>query len=251
MENTEQPFFFVIEGTIDALSISPGAINLVSDIQRGSSFTGVMASSIGEAGLSSALASLTLYDGENVEHIALLIDGRLVVGTFEWLRDLNVGDNVKLVVSETHEGPLFTHAILREHDQLLWTPYSVSRTRWGWTVHAIKLGLFGLVGTWLIIGSCYLFGHRPNATSMAYLFASSVAMIAFVMFMSTRGVMHLGDQAEDIFRLLNVPRFDRFIIRPFSLLRGDLQSDPHIFRKRHIFRFADALIAHKKKFNLQ
>lgn len=250
MSNFEQPFLFVIEGTIHALSISPGVINLISEIQRGSFFTSVIASSTGEAGLSATLASLTLYDGENVEHIALLINGLLVIGTFEWLRDLNVGDKVKLVVSETQDGPLFAHAILREHDQLLWTPYSVSRTRWGWTVHATKLGLVGFAGTWLMLGSFYLFGSRPDASSMAYLFVSSLVMITFVMFMSTRGVMHLGDQAEDIFRLLDVPKFDRFRIRPFSLLHGDLKKDPHIFRKRHIFRFSDALTAHKKKFNL-
>lgn len=250
MYNQEQPHVFTVEGTIQALRISPGIVNLIADIQKGAFFTGIIASAGGEAGVSANLASLATYDGEDVEHMALLINGRLVIGTFEWLRDLNIGDNVKLVVSEIPEGSLFAHAILREHDQLLWTPYSVDHTRRGWILHAVKLGLVGFVGTWLMLGCFYLFGSKPDATTMLYIFGFSAAMVSFVMFMSTRDVMHLGDQAEDIFRLLNVPKFDRFRIKPYSLLNDDFKNDPNIFKKGHIFHFSDALAAHKKKFNL-
>lgn len=250
MKNYEPTYVFIIEGEIQALQLSPGIVNLVSDIQRGSFFTSVIAGSMGEAGLSASLASLALYDGENVEHVALLINERLVIGTFEWLRDLKVGDNVKLVVSEPEEGQLFAHAILREHDQLLWTPYSVDHTRRGWIFHSVKLGLVGLIGTWLLIGTFCLFGSRPDATTLMYMFFWSAVLMSFVIFMSTRDILYLGDQAEDIFRSLSVPKCDRFSIKPFSLSRGDSSSDPHIYKKGHIFRFADALAAHKKKFNL-
>jgi hypothetical protein len=250
MKNQEPSYVFIVEGTIQALRVSPGIVNLIADIQKGAFFTGVIAGLAGEAGVSANLASLATYDGEDVEHIALLINGILVIGTFEWLRDLNVGDNVKLVVSEIHEGPLFAHAILRQHDQLLWTPFSVDHTCRGWIFHAIKLGLVIFTGTWLMLGSFYLFGSRPQVTTMLYIFGFSVAMITFVIFMSTRDVMHLGDQAEDIFRLLDVPKFDRFRIKPYSVLKQNIENDPNIFRKGHIFHFSDALAAHKKKFNL-
>jgi hypothetical protein len=62
--------------------------------------------------------------------------------------------------------------------------------------------------------------------------------------------MHLGDLAEDIFRTLNVPKSERFRIKPYSVLKRSRARDPNMFKKGHIFHFSDALAAHKKKFNL-
>jgi hypothetical protein len=250
MNINEQPYVFTVEGTIQALQIAHGIVNLIEDIQKGASFAGIVAGLAGEAGVAANAASVATYDGEEVEHIALLLDGRLVIGTFEWTRDLSVGDRVKLVVSEISDGPLFAHAILREHDQLLWTPLSVDHTCHGLKLQAAKLGLVIFVGTWFMLGSFYLFGSRPVATTMLYIFAFSVAIITFVMYMSTRDMMHLGDLAEDIFRALNVPKSERFKIKPYSVLNTNGIKDAHRFKKGHIFHFSDALAAHKKKFGL-
>lgn len=239
-----------IEGPIQALRIAPGIANLISDIQNDAFVTGMVMGIAGEAGAMANSASLVMYDGEEVEHIALLINNLLVVGTFEWLRDLNVGDRVKLVVSKIEEGPLFAHAILRNKDQLLWTPLSVDHTRRGWVLHGVKLGLLGLVGTWLILGSFYLFGSRPNAQAMTSMLVFSLIIIAFPVFMSTKNIMHLGKQAEEIFRILEVPEFERFRIKPYSLLNQNSKDDPDSYKKGHIFLFSEALVAHKKKFDL-
>jgi hypothetical protein len=75
-------------------------------------------------------------------------------------------------------------------------------------------------------------------------------MMAFVMFMSTSGMMHLGDEAEDIFLGLGVPKCERFRITPYSVSRLHNMSDPTAHKKRSIFQFSDALVAHTKKFNL-
>lgn len=246
----EQPYVFIVEGTIQALRVSPGIVNLIEDIQKGAFFTGIVAGLTGAAGVAANAASLVTYDGEGVEHVALQLNGALVIGTFEWIRDLNVGDHVKLVVSEISAGQLFAHAILRERDQLLWTPLSVDDTCHGLKLHAVKLGFVIFAGTWMMLGSFCFFGSRPDATTMLYIFGFSVAMITFVVFMSTRDVMHLGDLAEDIFRLLNVPKFERFRIKPFSILNQNSNNDPNRLKKGHIFHFFDALAAHKKKFNL-
>jgi hypothetical protein len=241
---------FIIEGCIEALHVTPGAVNLISDIQSGAFYAGAINGLAGEAAAIANSASIVMYDGEEVEHLAIVINGRLVVGTFPWPRDLRDGDEVKLVVSAIEDGPLFAHAILRNDDQLLWTPYSISHTRHGWILHALKLGLFLLVGTWMIIGPCYLFGSRPSNAVMTWSFICSLLMIAFVVSMSTRSVIHLGDEAEAIFQALNVPKYERFRIKPFSVLRMCIGKDPHRLRKGYIFHFSDALNAHKKKFNL-
>jgi hypothetical protein len=250
MNEPEAQQLFTMEGPIQALRIAPGIINLISDIQSSAFFTGAVTGLAGEAGVAANSASLVMYDGEDVEHIALLINGLLVVGTFEWLGDLHVGDHVKLVVSKIEDGPLFAHAILRNDDQLLWTPFSIHHTRHGWILHAVKLGLLGLIGTWLMLGSFYLFGSRPSAQVMVSMLCFTIVMITFVLFMSTKSVMHLGEQAEDIFRVLNVPKFERFRIKPYSVLNLNFKEDPNCFKKGHIFHFSDALAAHKKKFNL-
>jgi hypothetical protein len=186
MDKYEQTFLSIEEGVIEAMRIAPGIENLIQDIQKGAFFTGVIAGLAGEAGVAANAASLATYEGEEVEQIAILINGRLVIGTFEWTDDLNVGDHVKLVVSESPDGPLVAHAILREHDQLLWTPLSVDHTCHGLKMHAVKLSLVILAGTWLLLGSFCLFGDRPDAITLLYIFLFSVAMICFVLYMSIK-----------------------------------------------------------------
>lgn len=252
MENQEEAQMFTVEGTIQALRIAPGVINLIEDIQKGATFAGAIAGIAGEPGVLANCASVAMYDGEDVEHIALLINGRLAIGTFEWLRDLNVGDDVNLVVSETHDGPLFVHAILRTNDQLLWTPFSINHTRRGWMLHAAKLGGLILSMTWLMFGLLYLFDKdsRPNGHVMLWLVIGTLVVMTFVMFMSASGVMPLGQQAEDIFRALGVPEYERFRIKPYSVCKLHFSDDPNALKKGYIFYLSKALSAHKKKFNL-
>ncbi len=248
MPETQQ--LFIVQGPIQELRVSPDIAKLIFDLQTEAFVSGVFSGFAGQAGVAANSASVAMYDGEDVEHLALLINDKLVVGTFEWLRNLNVGDQVTLVVSTIDDGPLFAHAILRSNDQLLWTPFSVDHTRRGWILHAVKLGLLGLIGTWLMLGSFYILGSRPTAEVMAWTFVFSILLITFVVSMSTMGVMHLGVQAEAIFQALKVPKFEQFRIKPYSLLRMRSANDADRFRKGHIFYFADALSAHKKKFRL-
>jgi hypothetical protein len=243
---------FIVEGTIEAMRVAPGVVNLMKDIQSGAFWSGAAAGLTGEAGVAANCANLLMYDGEDVEHVAILINGRLAIGTFEWLRDLMVHDEVKLVVSDTDEGPLFVHAILRKNDHLLWTPFSIDHTRRGWMLHGFKLGFLGLFLTFLILGSFYVFdrGSRPSGGWLLFIVLATIALIGFVGFMSTRGVMDLGEYAENIFRALDVPKFERFRIKPYSIFNLHSESAPDAVKKGHIFQFADALAAHKKRFHL-
>jgi hypothetical protein len=252
MEKQENGNIFTVEGTIEALKLTAGVANLIDDLQKGAHFTGVISGLGGAPGALANAASLTMYDGEDVEHIAMLLNGVLAVGTFPWLRELKVGDEVNLVVSKMQDGPLFVHAILRKHDQLLWTPISVNHTRRGWIVHALKLG--GLISsfTWLMCGFCFLSSNDTLLNTMDLIIVGLFPLIlmSFVMFMSTKGVMHLGKEAEDIFRALGVPKFERFKIKPYSFSKRHLFDDIDALKKKHIFYFSDALSAHKKRFHL-
>jgi hypothetical protein len=153
----EVPALFTFEGTIDAMRTSAGVENLIKYMQNGAFWSGVAVGLAAEPGVMATSASLALCDGEEVEHMALLINGTLAIGTFHWLGDLVIGDQVTLVVSEIDAGPLFVHAILRKRDKLLWTPLSVFHTRRGWMFHGVKLGLAGLAGVAILFGSIFLF----------------------------------------------------------------------------------------------
>lgn len=242
----------IIEGHIQALRIANGTVNLVKDIQKGAWFTGLAAGLAGQVGVLASSASLALYEGDDVEHIALLINDKLAIGTFEWLEDIKVDDEVQLVVSEIVNGPLFIHAILRKTDQLLWMPFSVARTRFSWSMHGVKLSALGVAGTWFMFGMYFIFRSDPFPAQQDLIVSTTllVLIMAFVGFMSTSGMMPLGQQAEDIYLALGVPKHEKFKITPFSLMNLDFMKESDQFKKSYIFKFDEALKNHRRKYRL-
>ncbi|MET3130633.1 hypothetical protein AAKU55_000890, partial [Oxalobacteraceae bacterium GrIS 1.11] len=77
-----------------------------------------------------------------------------------------------------------------------------------------------------------------------------VSMMAFAVFMSISGMESLGQQAEDIYMALGVPKFKKFKIRPFSLMMLPFNEVTDPFKKGYIFKFDEALKSHKKKYRL-
>jgi hypothetical protein len=252
MDTNESTNLFTIDGMIQELHFAPGIVNLIENIQQAGFFTGMVAGLAEQPGLLANSASLATYDGEDVEHVALMLNDKLAIGTFEWARDLKVGDDVKLVVSKMEEGSVFIHAILRKNDHLLWTPLSVHHTRRGWVVHGIKLAVSIVVFIWIVFGSFYLIDGKSveNSQDWLMLVFSPIALITFVVFMSLQGVLHLGDQAEEIFKALAVPKYRRFRIKYFSVGNLNYMTDSDSCKKKYIFKFDDALAAHRKRFNL-
>jgi hypothetical protein len=159
---------------------------------------------------------------------------------------------MKLVVSITDDGLWFVHAILRKDDNFLWLPFSVDHTRRGWVFHAIKLGGLILSLSFLMFGSFYIFDKesRPTGPWLLFLTVFMFASVIFSFFMAGLGVMPLGEYAESIFKALGVPKFERFRIKPYSLSKLRSKTDTNAYKKGHIFYFATALAAHKKKFKL-
>lgn len=239
---------FTVEGRIEQLRKSPGKLNLIEGIQKGILVPGVAAALAGQAGMLANAASLALYEGEDVEHFAFLINGRLAVGTFEWIEDISNGDEVKLVVSD-EGGVLYVHALLRKSDQLLWMPYSVNRSRRGWVIDAIKLCGLGLCITWLMFGAfMWIDGELPEPMAAYIVFGGGFLIMLFVGFMSVQGMLPLGQRAEDIFTALGISSPTRFNLKNYSLSRlSDLRNyDPEGHKKGFIFKFADAIAAHTK-----
>lgn len=251
MKKKDKCLMFTIDGTIRALRTYPGTINLIKDLQEGNFFNGVIAGLTDAPGMLATASSLCLYDGEDVEHIALLMNDKLAIGTFEWLQDLKIGDEVKLVVSDIPEGPLLIHAILRKNDEVLWMPFSVDHTRRGWIMQGIKLGAGIVISTWLTFGSFYLInGEVPDRLEWNMLIFFPIVLMVFVIFMSLQGVMGLGDEAENIFLALKVPKHTRFRIKSFGIPNSDYLKTFSSRERRYIFNFSEALAAHKEKFHL-
>lgn len=243
---------FIIEGNIRALRVAQGTVNLIQDIQQGTWFTGLAAGLSGQAGMMANAASLALYDGEAVEHIALLINDRLAIGTFEWLEDLKIDDEVKVVVSEVEDGPLFIHAILRKNDKFLWMPLAVAQTRFGLIKHGIKSTLWASGAILLMVAIISFIGNMSLFKNYGILLVTlTVLMTSFAEYMSTAGLMPMAERAEDIYLTLGVAKFKEFEITPFSLTRVLGVSSPNALKKGNIYKFDSALQAHKMKHRLE
>ena len=198
-------------------------------------------------------ASLAMYDGEDVEHVACLINGRLAVGTFEWVEDIKVDDEVKLVASEIENGPLFVHAILRKRDQLLWMPYQRASGRRELTWDMVRLCAAGLVGMWILAFAIFFLSDRfPDRADYPLHVLISVSLVAFVGFMALRDSLPDGKLAEEIFSVLSVRNPKRFRLMPYSLMMLDKSGgyDPIRNKQGFVFDFAAALAAHNKRFGI-
>jgi hypothetical protein len=242
-----------ITGRIQALRRAAGTVNLLEDMQKGAFATGLAAAVSGQAGIVANAASLALYDGEDVEHIALLINGQLAVGTFEWLEDIEVDDEVKLVVSQIEDGPLFIHAILREKDQLLWMPYQCASGRKELALDMLKICGLILLLTWAFFVAYFLVsGDMPERLGAYFLFGGGPMLMFFVGYMSLRSSLSSGELVEQIFAMLGVPFPSRFKVMPWSLQALDTSKGYNSLsgKQGFIFDFTAALAAHKKKFRL-
>jgi hypothetical protein len=219
MNSEEQSLMFTVAGTIQAIHVSPAVANLFTVIQANNIFNEAITGLTDTSGALSNSTREAMYDGEYVEHVASLINGKLAICTFEWLQDLAIGDDVTLVVTTIGDGPLLVHAILRKNDQLLWTPYSIHYTCEGWRMHGMKLGGLGLLFTSAMFGLFFIIDKNnvPPGQGLFWLILGPIALISFAITMSMRDIMHLGERAEDIFCALGVPKWERFRIKPFAI----------------------------------
>jgi hypothetical protein len=236
----------VVTGTIQLLHTTHSKINLLSDLQKGTCLTGAM------PGMAANAASLALYDGEDVEHGAIVLNDQLYIGTFECLEDLEEGDEVSLVVSTLEDVEArYIHAILRPKDQLLWMPYARAHTRFCGVMREVKLSGLILLLSYIALGLMYWFSSLQTITireMIVYGGGGVTFIMVLVSFLSSGGVLEEGEEAELVYEALGVKKFKYFRITPFSLLRLAKGAPGHnCDRKNHIFRFDQAIAKHNKK----
>lgn len=118
---------FVIEGVITELYFARSKKNLLAQIapryQPGSIVTGlgeVMGSFHGQV---AAAASVAMYESEDTENFACLIDQQVMCGTFGGASKLPMGKKVKAVVSKQGD-VLVAHGILSEDTGLVWVSHA-------------------------------------------------------------------------------------------------------------------------------
>ncbi|MBB5020565.1 hypothetical protein HNQ59_003886 [Chitinivorax tropicus] len=243
---------FTVDGSIEVIHRAPGVINLLEDMQRGAVFTGAVAVATDNLANFVGSSAVALYDGEDVEHIAMLVNGKLVIGTFQSTEDLKVGDQVKLVVSYEAGDFLFAHAILRVEDSWLWMPYMHDETRKGMIWYTVKIFLIiTILSDLFISGVAALTGNLDtfNKEGRVYLILFEFILIPIMLYISSKDLIENGKIAEGIFNALGVERYQDFNASKFSVKNQDFRLENT--HRKYIIHFDRALAAHYKRYKIQ
>src|ERR1700712_388143 len=113
----------LIEGVLTELHVEFGRQNLLEKIDkhyRGKSVLTGLGASVGDMfGQVGNAAALAMYDGEDTQNFACLVDDRIVCGQFGGAEFLKVGNRVKAVVAKRGD-VLAAAAIMDERQGYLW-----------------------------------------------------------------------------------------------------------------------------------
>ena len=144
-----------------------------------------------------------MYDGEDTENFACLIDQHIMCGTFGGASKLPVGKKVKAVVSKQGD-VLIARGILSEDMGLIWVSHA-----WGSKAERManfKIAWWCFCFAMLGITACTFFlGVNPAMSEFETLGWGAVAagMLCFGVALSTGRTMNaFADPATDIFRKL-------------------------------------------------
>ena len=114
---------FLVEGVLTELHVELGRQNLLEKIDkhyRGKSAVTGAGVSVGDMfGQAANAAALAMYDGEDTQNFACLVDDRIVCGQFAGAEFLQVGNRIKAIVAK-RGGVLAAGAIMDEAQGYLW-----------------------------------------------------------------------------------------------------------------------------------
>ncbi|WP_137938756.1 hypothetical protein [Chitinivorax sp. B] len=243
---------FTVDGTIDAIHRAPGVVNLLEDMQRGALFTGAVAAATDGLANFAGSTAVALYDGEDVEHIAMLVNGKLVIGTFQSTEDLNIGDQVRLVASYAPGDSLFAHAILRLEDAWLWMPYMHDETRKGMVRYTVKIYFILIIFLELLLnGLFYVWGalEKFNQEMRGILIFFEFVIMPVIIYLSSKDLIEKGKIVEEIFKVLGVARYKDFNVSKFSVKNQDFRIENT--HRKYIIHLDRALAAHYKKYGIR
>ncbi|GGY31202.1 hypothetical protein [Pseudoduganella albidiflava] len=231
---------FVVEGIITELQVALGRENLLARIsphyEAGSVATGLGTALGGFHGQVAAAASVAMYDGEDTEHFACLIDQQVMCGTFGGASKLPVGKKVRAVVSK-HDDVLVARGILSEDTGLVWVSHawgSKAEQKANW-----KIALWCFCFAMLCLGVCTFVlgidtGMSPSETLGWGAVVAGVLCVGVALSMG--GTMNaLADPATDIFRKLgfadpehvNLNRYQYGIVHIHELVQNPQSRANH------------------------
>jgi hypothetical protein len=202
----DEPGLFLVQGRLSEIHVERDRENLLQKIDqhyKGKAVITGAGAIVGDMfGQAASAASLAMYDGEDTQNFACLIDDQVMCGQFggaEWLAEKHI---VKAVVSKQGD-VLFSHAVMDETAGTLWIGHP-----WGSKAESLanwKLAWFGFIFQFLcFVLFGYFLGTRNNDwTELLVLSIGGGGALCFGMALWNSHTMQgLAEPSTEMFRLL-------------------------------------------------
>lgn len=151
--------FYLTEGTLTELQVSPTKVNLLEQIDQHvksrSLISGAAAAASDLYGIAANSTAITLYDGEDTFHFAAMLDEKLICGTFQHADKLREGDRVKVVLSR-RENILFAHAIMNSRNEF-YMPLNVFSSADGMLRYCMRVAFNFTLFLWVLLFLIFFF----------------------------------------------------------------------------------------------
>lgn len=231
----EEPF--LIEGKLTELHVELGKDNLLAKIDkhyRSKSVATGAAAAVGDLfGQASNAAMLAMYDGEDTQNFACLIDGQVMCGQFGGAEMLKEGSSIKAVVSRKGD-VLYAHAVMSPSQGLVWVTHP-----WGSEAESIanwKLALWCFLFQ-LFCFSLTLFATGWSSESWELLqisFFGGGALCFGLALWANSDMQRLAGPSTDVFGLLGFANPERVNLNNYGIkvvsirehLRDRTESEP-------------------------
>jgi hypothetical protein len=253
----DEPELFLVQGQLSEIHVERDRENLLQKIDRyykGKAVITGAGAIVGDMfGQAASAASLAMYDGEDTQNFACLIDDQVMCGQFggaEWLSDDHV---VKAVVSKQGD-VLVAHAIIDRSSGLLWIDHP-----WGSKAESIanwKIAwccfIFQFLGMLLI---SYFIGMRGEKAFEFLLisFLGGGALCFGIALWSSHTMQGLAEPSTEMFRLLGFANPENVNLNGYQLNLINDNSfkalgkprnqiiDMNEYQKKNVFYFEQAI----------
>jgi hypothetical protein len=227
----EEPELFLVQGRLSEIHVERDRENLLQRIDRhykGKAVVTGAGAIVGDMfGQAASAASLAMYDGEDTQNFACLIDDQVMCGQFggaEWLFEQHT---VKAVVSKQAD-VLVAHAVIDETAGTLWIGHpwgsrAESLANWKIALWCFIFGVFCFVLAGLILGT----GSR----TLFEVFITGVAaggVICFGMAIWNNHTMQaLAEPSTEMFRLLGFASPESVNLNRYRISQFYTQDDKY------------------------
>lgn len=197
---------YLIKGTLTELHYDLSKENLLERVQShyksqaiASSLGGAISDLFGQAASGAALA---MYDGEDTQCFACLIDDQVVCGDFGGAELLKNGEYINAIVSKEH-GVLYAHALMSPGRQLIWIKHP-----WG-NIAEIVANL--KIAGWSFLFICLLlsiFAWAFNSSADEWLDTIKLAifggggLVSILALWSIKDMRNISEPSTEFFHLL-------------------------------------------------